>query len=76
MEELLHANNHKEKMNTHEYHIQELWDTNKRQNLRIHRVEEETEIQTKDKGNLVNETIAEISQNLCNNIDIHVQETF
>jgi TolA-binding protein len=73
MEELVHANNHKEK---HEYYIQELWDMNKRQNLRIHGVEEGAEIQTKGIGNLANEIIVDNFPNLCNNVDIHVQETF
>jgi hypothetical protein len=47
IEELLQANNHEEKFNTHEYNMQELWDITKRPNLRIHRVEEGVEIQTK-----------------------------
>lgn len=34
---------------------QELWDTNKRPNLRIHGMEEGDEIQTKGTGNLLNE---------------------
>jgi hypothetical protein len=37
----------KKKMNTYDYNIQEHWDTIKRPNLRIHRVEEVAEIQTK-----------------------------
>jgi hypothetical protein len=43
IEELLHAKNHKEKKNTYECNIEELWDMSKRPNLRIHRVEEEAE---------------------------------
>jgi hypothetical protein len=48
----------------------------KRPNLRIHGVEEGTEIQTKDFGNLFNKIIAEKSPDLCNDIDTHVQEAF
>jgi hypothetical protein len=40
----------------------------KRPKLRIHGVEEGAEIQTKSKENLLNEIIAEIFPNLCNNI--------
>jgi TolA-binding protein len=62
MEELLHTNNHKEK---NEHNIQELSDTTKRPNLRIHGMEEGPEIQTKGLGNLLNEIIAENFPNLC-----------
>jgi hypothetical protein len=48
----------------------------KDQNLRIHKVEEEAEIQTKVMGNLFNEIIAENLPTLCNEIDTHVQEAF
>jgi hypothetical protein len=62
-------------MSTCDYNIQ-LWDMIKRPNLRIHGVEEGTEIQTKDFGNLFNKIIAEKSPDLCNDIDTHVQEAF
>jgi TolA-binding protein len=76
IKELLHANNNKEnKMTTHEFNIQELWDMIKRPNLRIHRMRG-AEIQTKGIGNLFNEIITENSPNLCSNVDIHVQEAF
>jgi hypothetical protein len=45
-------------MNSCDYNIQELWDTIKRPNLRIHRVEEGAEIQIKGIRNLFNEIIA------------------
>jgi hypothetical protein len=48
----------------------------KRQNLRIYRVKEGTEIQKKGKGNLFYEITAENFPGLCSNIDIHVQEAF
>jgi hypothetical protein len=48
----------------------------KRPNLRIHRVEEETEIQTKSVGNLLNEIIAENFPSLFKDLDTHVQEGF
>jgi hypothetical protein len=48
----------------------------KRPNLRIHSIEEGTEIQTKGIGNLFNEIIAENFPTLCNNIDKHIQEAF
>jgi hypothetical protein len=47
----------------------------KKTNLRIHGVKG-AEIQTKGVENLFNETIAENSPNLCNNIDTNVQEAF
>jgi hypothetical protein len=73
----LQANNHKEKkINTHEYNIQELCDMTKRPNIRIHRVEEVSEIQTKGIENLFNDIIAENFPNVCNNINIHIQEAF
>jgi hypothetical protein len=46
----------------------------KRPNLRIHRVEEGSEIQTKDIGNLFNGIIVENFSTLFNDINIHVQE--
>jgi hypothetical protein len=48
----------KKKINTHDYNIKELWDTIKRPTLRIHRVEEGADIQTKGIENLFNEIIA------------------
>jgi hypothetical protein len=48
----------KEKISTHEYNIQELWDMIKRPNLKIHRVEG-AEIQAKVTENLFNEIITE-----------------
>jgi hypothetical protein len=71
MEEILHANNYKEK-NTHESHIQELWNTVRRPNIRIHGVEEGAEIQTKGIGNLFNDIIAEIFPDLCNDVDTNM----
>jgi hypothetical protein len=70
IEELLNASNHKEKINTCEYNIQEIWNTIKRQNLRIHGVEEGAEMQTKGIGNLFNEIIAENLSNLELQIDM------
>jgi hypothetical protein len=65
----------KEKINRHEYNIQELWDTIKRPNLRIHGVEEGAETHTKDTGKLFNKVI-ENSPNLCNDLDTLTQEAF
>jgi hypothetical protein len=48
----------------------------KRPNLRIHRVEEGAEIQTKGTGNLFNEITAENFSTLCNDIDTHVLDAF
>jgi hypothetical protein len=48
----------------------------KRPNIRIHRVEEVSEIQTKGIENLFNDIIAENFPNVCNNINIHIQEAF
>jgi hypothetical protein len=45
-------------MNTYEYNIQELWGTIRRPNLRIHKVEERGEIQTKGIRKPFNEMIA------------------
>jgi hypothetical protein len=68
IKELLHYTVAKKKMNTRDYNLQELWDMIKRPNLRIHRVEVGAEILAKGIGDLCNETIAENSPNLCNNI--------
>jgi hypothetical protein len=76
IEEVLHANNHKEKMNTYDYNIQELWDMVKRPNPRIHGVEEGAEIQTKSTENLFNEIIPEKFPTLCNYVDVYIQEAF
>jgi hypothetical protein len=48
----------------------------KRTNLRIHRVEEEVELQHKGTENLLTEIIVENFPDPCNNIDTHVQEVF
>lgn len=48
----------KSKINKHDYSLQELWDTKKRQNIRIYGAEERAQIQTKDIENLFNEIIA------------------
>jgi beta-N-acetylglucosaminidase len=48
----------KKKMHTDEYNIQELLDTTKRPNLRIHRVEEGSEMQIKGTRILLDEIIA------------------
>jgi hypothetical protein len=45
-------------------------------NLRIHGVEKGAEIQTKGIGNLLNEIITENFPDLCNDMDIHIQEAF
>jgi methionine synthase II (cobalamin-independent) len=44
IKEVLHTNNNKGKMNTHEFNIQKLWDTINSLNLKIYRVEEGAEI--------------------------------
>jgi hypothetical protein len=61
-EELLHTNN------------QELWYTIKRTSLRIHRIEERAEVQTKGIRNIFNELIAKNVPNLYNNIYTNLQE--
>jgi hypothetical protein len=60
-------------MNNYDYKIQELWDTVKRPNLRIHKVEEGAEMQTKIIGNMLTEIIAKNFPSLCNDIDTNVQ---
>jgi hypothetical protein len=56
VEEILHTDDHKEKIYTSDYNIQELWNTIKAPNLRIHKVLEKAEIQTKGIGNLFSES--------------------
>ena len=50
------ARNHEQ---NHEQKLHELWDNMKRPNLRIIRIEEGTEMQTKGMNNLFNEIISE-----------------
>jgi hypothetical protein len=66
IEEILHADNHKEKnKNTYNYNIQELSDVVKRPNLRIHMWKKRVEIQSKSIENLFNEILAENFPILC-----------
>jgi hypothetical protein len=49
---------------------------NQKTNVRIHRLKEGAEIQTKGIENLFNEIIAKSFPNLCSNIDIDIQDAF
>jgi hypothetical protein len=56
--------------------MQDFCDTIKRLIIRIHKVEEGAEMQTKGIRNLFKEITAENLPTLYNDIDTHVQETF
>lgn len=65
----------KKKLNKHDYSLQELWHTRKRQNLRIPGVKQRAEIQTKGTENLFNDTVAENAPNLGKQRNILYLET-
>jgi hypothetical protein len=73
--EKIFAYKHKEKSKNY-YNISKLWDRIKRSNIRIHKVVEGAEIQTKGTGSLFNKIITDNFPTLCNDIDTHVQEAF
>ena len=60
----------------HELNLQELWDIMKRTNLRIIRIEEGTELQTKGMNNLFNKIISENFSSLKNEMENQLQEAY